>query len=118
MKTKTWLCLIGAILVLSLGLSIWILRPKAAATHAQITSDGVFYKTIDLTQDGSFRVERDGGYNILTVSGGKIAVTEADCPDGYCKRQGFCNAGVQIVCLPHGLVISFLGETEIDGAVG
>jgi len=60
----------------------------------------------------------DGGYNIVTVQGGKIAVTEANCPDQYCVKQGFCNSGKQIVCLPHKLVITFLGESEIDGAVG
>ena len=119
MKTKTWICLIGAILVVSIGLSIWILRPKAAATHAQITSDGVLYKTVDLTQDGSFRVERDGGYNIVTVSGGKIAVTEASCPDHYCMKRGFLNSGTDIVCLPNRLVIHFITDNpDIDAAVG
>ena len=119
MKTKTWICLIGAILVLSLGLSIWILRPKAAATHAQITSDGVLYKTVDLTQDGSFRVARDGGYNIVTVSGGKIAVTVASCPDHYCMNRGFLNSGTDIVCRPNRLVIHFITDNpDIDAAVG
>ena len=75
--------------------------------------------TVDLLTDQEMVFETaDGGYNIVTVKGGKIAVTEADCPDQYCVRQGFCDSGEQIVCLPHKLVISFLGNSEVDGAAG
>ena len=49
---------------------------------------------------------------------GKIAVTEASCPDHYCMKRGFCNSGTEIVCLPNRLVIQFLDAQEIDAAVG
>ena len=68
--------------------------------------------------DQEFTVTVENGTNTITVKDGKIAVTEADCPDQYCVRQGFCNGGKQSVCLPHKMVISFMGESEIDGAVG
>ena len=88
------------------------------AAQAQIKSSDMVI-TVDLQIDQEFTLEAEaGGYNIVTVKEGKIAVTEADCPDQYCVKQGFCNSGEQIVCLPHKLVISFLGENEIDGAVG
>ena len=75
--------------------------------------------TVDLRADEELRFESaDGSFNIVTIKGGKIAVTEANCPDQYCVKQGFCNSGEQIVCLPHKLVISFVGDSEIDGAVG
>ena len=75
--------------------------------------------TVDLQIDREMVFEsKDGSYNAVTVRAGKIAVTEANCPDQYCVKQGFCNSGEQIVCLPHKLVISFVGESEIDGAVG
>ena len=120
MKTKSWICLIGVLLVVCLGLSIWILRPQAAATYAQITSDGKHIQTVDLTQNGSFSIESpNGGYNILTVTDGKIAVTEASCPDHYCMKRGFLNSGTDIVCLPNRLVIHFISEKpDIDAAVG
>ena len=90
----------------------------APAASAQVVSEGKVIRIADLAQEQEFTVEVDGGYNVITVKNGKIAVTAADCPDHYCVRQGFCNSGAQIVCLPHKLVITFLGETEIDGAVG
>ena len=98
-------------------LSVVFLRP-GQAQQAQIWSDGKLIKTVLLSVDQEFTVESADGFNTVTVRDGKIAVTEANCPDQYCVRQGFCNSGEQIVCLPHKLVISFIGESEIDGFVG
>ena len=107
----------GAVFALCLVL---VLLPDfdAPAQLAQVKS-GDTIRIVDLKIDQDFTLEAEtGGYNILTVRNGKIAVTEADCPDQYCVKQGFCNSGEQIVCLPHKLVISFVGESEVDGAVG
>ena len=49
---------------------------------------------------------------------GKIAVTEATCPDHYCMKRGFCASGMDIVCLPNKLVIHFIGEQTVDAAAG
>ena len=90
----------------------------APSSLAEVTSHGRPIRTVDLKIDQEFTVTDDTGFNVITVQGGKIAVTQADCPDGYCVDRGFCNSGTQIVCLPHGLVITFLGETEVDFVVG
>ena len=50
-----------------------------------------------------------GKISDIAVKDGKIAVTEASCPDHYCMQRGYCHSGAQIVCLPNRLVISFLG---------
>ena len=40
----------------------------------------------------------------------------ADCPDGYCIRQGkITGKGQVIVCLPHRLVLEVTGEESGDG---
>ena len=119
MKTKTWILLFAILLAVCLSLSIFILLPKDAATFAEITSQGKVIKTVDLRIDQEFTVTTtDGGSNVVTVKDGKIAVTEANCPDHYCMNRGFCNSGAQIVCLPNRLVIRFLGEQAIDAVVG
>jgi len=119
MKTKTWVILIAAVLVLCLGLSLPLLISGDAATHAQITSDGKLLRTVDLRQDQEFTVTTPGGgTNIVTVKDGKIAVTEANCPDHYCMQRGFCDSGADIVCLPNRLVIHFTAEQEIDAVIG
>ena len=117
MKSRTWIALIGALLVVCLGLSLWLLRPTQAA-FAEVWSEGELLYMLDLRVDREVTVQTDKGMNVITVRDGKIAVTEADCPDGYCIGRGFCNGGAQIVCLPNRMVIKFLAETEIDGVVG
>ena len=119
MKTKTWILLFSVLLVICLGLSILVLIPGETATHAEITSQGKVLKTVDLRIDQEFTVDTpSGGHNVITVKDGRIAVTEANCPDHYCMDRGFCSSGTQIVCLPNRLVIRFLGKQTIDAVVG
>ena len=119
MKTKYWVLLIAAVLVLCLGLSFFLLRPGEAAARAEVWSQGELLKTVDLRIDQEFTVTTpDGGSNTVTVKDGMIAVTEANCPDHYCMERGFCDSGAQIVCLPNRLVILFVDETEIDAVIG
>ena len=101
-----------------LGLSIWLLLPGKTAAQAEIWLDGELYKTVDLNKDQEFVVESPLGSNTVTVRDGKIAVTAADCPDHYCVERGFCDGGAQIVCLPHRLIIKFVGASEVDSAAG
>ena len=117
MKNKYWILIFGAILALCL-LLVLLPTQNAPSELAQIKY-GSKTTTVDLRIDQEMVFETaDGGYNMVTVKDGKIAVTEANCPDQYCVRQGFCNSGEQIVCLPHKLVISFIGDSEIDVFVG
>ena len=117
MKNKNWIILFGAVFVWCLVL-VLIPVSDTPSQQAQI-KNGSMITTVDLSKDQEFTLTAEGGgYNTVTIKDGKIAVTEADCPDQYCVKQGFCNSGEQIVCLPHKLVISFVGENEIDGAIG
>jgi hypothetical protein len=119
MKTKIWALLLALILIACIGLSLPLLLPGEPATHARILSDGQVLHVVDLQIDREIRVTTaGGGNNIITVRAGKIAVTEANCPDHYCMERGFCSSGTPIVCLPNGLVIEFEGMQEIDFVVG
>ena len=117
MKTKYWVVLLAALLLICGVLSAVFLRP-GQAQQAEVWSDGKLMKTVLLSIDQEFTVESADGFNTVTVQGGKIAVTAASCPDGYCMQRGFCQGGAQIVCLPNRLVIKFVAEQEIDGVVG
>ena len=114
MKTKYWLMIFGAVAAVCIALSLPLLR-QDQARFARITSKGAEIKTVDLMIDQEFTVD---GRNTVTVEGGKIAVTWANCPDHYCMKRGFCAGGTDIVCLPNRLVIEFLGDQEVDAAIG
>ena len=119
MKTRTWIALLGGLFLTCLALSVGVLLPREDASLAQITSNGKVVKTVDLNQNQQFTItSENGGVNVVTVQNGKIAVTEACCPDQYCMHRGFCASGTVIVCLPNRLVIHFLQEQTVDAAVG
>ena len=119
MKTRTWIIVFALILLVCLGASFCFLTHGEASTQAEITSHGQVVKTVDLRIDQDFTVDSEnGGYNIITVKDGKIAVTQASCPDHYCMKRGFCNSGTEIVCLPNRMTIRFLGVQEIDAVIG
>ena len=119
MKTKYWIIALGALLALCVGLSIPVLMPGKASSHAEILSEGTVIRTVDLARDQQMIITNSkGGVNTVTVQDGKIAVTEASCPDHYCMHRGFCDGGSQIVCLPNLLIIRFTDVQEIDFVVG
>ena len=118
MKSKYWIFLFAAVIVVCGIFSFWLLSPGTAAEYAEIWSDGMLIKHVSLQVDQTLTVEGENGINVITVSGGKIGVTEADCPDHYCMHRGMCNSGAQIVCLPNRLVIKFVGNSSVDGVVG
>ena len=119
MKTKTWILLLSTLFLLSLIGSFLVLRHRPDAARAQISSGGKVVKTVNLRENQQFTITAEnGGQNIITVRDGKIAVTDATCPDHYCVKRGFCASGADIVCLPNKLVIHFLGVQTVDAAAG
>lgn len=118
MKTKYWVILLGVMLAVSLGLSLWLLLPGEEALAAEVWSDGKRLYTLDLQIDQTKEVVSENGVNVIRIENGKIAVTEADCPDGYCMDRGYCSSGAQIVCLPNRLIIKFIGTQNLDGVSG
>ena len=110
--------LIGIILLLLLGSILYILLgPSGSKSYtAYIYQDGSLLQTIDLStisEDTLLTVEAaDGGYNIIEVRPGEIAVTDASCPDHVCMKQGFIqNSMLPITCLPNKLVIQLKENT-------
>ena len=119
MKTKPWIILFTVLLALCHGLRIPLLFPAQDAAFAEIVSDGQLLHTVALNVDREITISTyNGGRNVVTVRDGKIAVTEATCPDLYCMERGCCSGGTQIVCLPNRLVIAFVDDQEIDGVSG
>lgn len=118
MKTKYWIAILAVVLIGSVAASFALLSPGEEAARAEIRSEGKVIRTVSLSVDQEFEIATATGRNVITVKDGKIAVTEASCPDHYCMDRGFCAGGTEIVCLPNRLVIHFLGKQEVDGVAG
>lgn len=114
MKKKD-LILAGAVLLLAGILSLALRLPKTENGNTmKVTVDGKDYGTYSLAEDQTVEIQTDHGRNVLVIKNGSAHMEEADCPDGYCKRQGtISQVNETIVCLPHKLV----AEVENDGSV-
>ena len=114
MKHKTLkndILLIAALLVLA-GAVFGLLRlTRARGGEAVVTVDGQTVAVLPLAADTALTVGEDRGFrNVVEVAGGSVRVTDADCPDRLCVRQGWISYdGESIVCLPHKLVVAVRG---------
>ena len=118
MKSKTWALILAALLAVCAAAGVFLMQLGETAHRIEILSEGKALYTLDLHVDQQITVTTDRGSNTVTVRDGKVAVTEASCPDHYCMHRGWCDGGAEIVCLPNRLVIRFLGAQEIDGVAG
>lgn len=118
MSTKRWIIVFAIAAALLAAASLLLLRETGAAA-AELWLDGEHIATLPLAVEDELLIETaDGGWNRIVVSGGTIAVVEANCPDGVCVDRGAVQGGSPVVCLPHRLVIRFTGEAAIDGMTG
>ena len=119
LKTRTWVLLFAAAALVLVALSVRLLTGKRDGAVAEIVQDGVVIREIDLlrvTEAYSFTVDWEGGSNTVLVQPGRICVSEADCPDQVCVRQGWLSdQATPVVCLPHRLMIRLKGASELDG---
>ena len=74
---------------------------------------------LDLRQDTVFTVEGPAGENTVTVAGGEVFVSQADCPDQVCVLHGpLRRTGGPIVCLPNRLSIEWATGADVDALSG
>ena len=106
-KTKFWIVLFSALFILGVGAFLLLRGTDTGSRVARISLDGELYEEIDLNAVAlpyDIRIETELGYNIVHVEHGAISVTEADCPDQVCVRQGKISGSlIPIACLPHRL---------------
>lgn len=103
----------GGILAVALVLFLVMkVTGSEAGNRIQVTVDGAVYGTYSLTENQVIEVKEGDFYNRIRIEDGKAYMEEANCPDGYCERQGRISGGAQtIVCLPHKLVVEVV-ETD------
>lgn len=71
-----------------------------------IYSDNEIIKEMPMDQDASFTISNDMGTNTVVVENNQVYITDADCPDKRCVKQGaISDPGEVIICLPHKLII-------------
>ena len=90
--------------------SVFLIYGGAAGETVKITINGAIYGTYDLNKDEIIDVKANSHHNIVEIKDGEAFITDADCPDKLCIRQGAIdNTSQTIVCLPNKVVIEIIG---------
>ena len=113
MKRRDILLAGGIVLVALVMLLAMHVTGETKGDQVQITVNGEIYGTYPLEKEQTIEVTEGEFHNVIRIEDGQAYMEEADCPDGYCKRQGtISRVNETIVCLPHKLV----AEVESDGS--
>lgn len=112
-KLLTDLCVILAMLLLA-GIVFLVLQMRREeGGFAVVRVDGMVTERHALTANGIYPL--NGGSNILVIENGEAWLSEADCPDLLCVKQGKIHyTGQTITCLPNRLTVTVEGG-ESDG---
>ena len=118
-KRRTDLIVIASLLLLALALYLVLGATRQEGGVVVVRVDGAETERHALSQDGTYPL--NGGSNILVISGGQAWLSEANCPDLLCVRQGRIRyTGQSIICLPNRLSVTVEGgeSNGVDFVVG
>ena len=73
-------------------------------------SEKTVLETFDLSQDTTYTISTEPqGMNVLNIQDGTVWISEADCPNQDCIKQGKISMnGEMLVCLPHRITVSIV----------
>lgn len=102
MKRNDYIILASITIVVLLMLVIKGVNHNITGKYVKITESGVTIGIYPLNTDTT--IELSG--NTINISGGKVTMADADCPDRLCmKQQSVSKLGEAIVCLPNKVVV-------------
>ena len=117
-KIRRDVIFIAALLIISALLFIFLHHNEAGA-GVVVRVEGNEIARYSLSEDGTYPL--NGGTNILVIENGEAYLSDADCPDRLCVRQGSVKyTGECITCLPNKLTVTVFGaeDSGIDAVVG
>lgn len=111
-KALADVCLIGFLLLLAAVLYFAFSAGSDAGAWAVVRVNGEEVARYSLDENGTYPL--NGGTNILEIADGEVWLTDADCPDKLCVRQGHIKySGQCITCLPNKLTVTLEGAEDI-----
>ena len=99
------IALIIGILIIA-GLFFGLNLKSSKGSKVSVTDGEGNSYSYSLLTDSKNVLKTHYGYNVLVIKDGKAFISEADCPNCECIKQGsISNDGEMIFCMPHKLVI-------------
>lgn len=115
MKAKVITAIVLAA-VCAAGITVFALMKNAPVSDpvAEIRLNGEVIRRAPLSEDAEFTIDCGTGSNTITISGGAVRVSAADCPDKVCVHTGAVSHGkIPIICLPHRLEILIVSADDL-----
>ena len=112
MKKKDIIVIVIALLMAGVLYAVSQISLGADASVVVVSVDGEERLRRPLVMESSYEIRQDdGSVNVLTIEDGAVWMSEANCRDGLCIRQGKMKNGAKtIVCLPHKVVVRLEGD--------
>ncbi len=115
-KGDLWL--LGSILLTAALLLLFRAHFSPKGKYVSVSVNDVTVKVFDITSEVDQYIEGIDGKNRIRVENGKVWIEEADCPEGICQHHTpISRVGDSIICLPHRLVVTIIGDGEYPDAV-
>ncbi|MEL7609331.1 MAG: NusG domain II-containing protein [Bacillota bacterium] len=114
MKTRYWILLFLAVLLLCAAAAWHIENTKPSEALAGVYQNGRLVRTVDLSAvtEPYDIVLTEAGSCDVRVEPGKIYILSSTCPDQLCVKHGPLGGGLPVACLPNKVVIRWLSETD------
>ncbi len=121
MKNGRLIVIFAVIAAVCAAVTVFLFNRQSSSRIAGVYVEGELVEVIDLSrvEDGyELTIEGAVGINVITVRGGELFVSRADCPDQICVNHGPLKNGPPIVCLPNRLTIRWLEGGDADAYTG
>ncbi len=120
-KLKKWDLYLVLIILLGALCAFLFLWNRESGSRVVVYVDGQEVAQYSLTDSRELILApQTDSHNVLVIENGKCYISDADCPDQICVKQGeISKNGQTITCLPHKLVIMVASEepSEVDAVV-
>ena len=114
MNKRDFIAIALVLILTAATLPLFLMSGGEPGESITIKRNGEVYAVYPLSQDREIVIENGEKHNKLVIQNGEVFMEKANCPDGYCVKQGrISRAGESIVCLPNRIV----AEVSADGGV-
>lgn len=101
-------------LIISTGIISFFIytEPNSDVLKVEVCVDGKVIKTYPLETDSAYDIkDKLSTGNTLVIENGKVYISDADCDDELCVKQGSIKrVNESIICLPHKLVVRITSD--------
>lgn len=101
--------LVISLVILTLVTSIFIYKKQTSnKIYVEVSINGEITNKYSIDENIEIMLKTG---NVLVIKDGNVCISNADCPDGLCVKQGtISKANESIICLPNKLVVRIVED--------